>query len=522
MAIFNKNYALTAENIDIFAKELSSFILEKKLDKRVAVKTRLTAELVLLDWLEKLPKESCFEVEVKKFWGRFHVILKAKGKQLGDVLSQNSDDDFHKAMLVNLETVYTQSYGDGYNIFDIKLPRPQLGGMGKVLLASVAAIIIGQLMLFLLPQDTLLMFNDKLIKPFFGTVMRVLGATATFMIFTSIVVSVSCMQSINVLKTIGRDLFMQHFKLLNLFAAISLVFCIGFFNVLSFDGGLNGAVFLQIYNMLLNIVPNDFITPFVQGNTLQIVFMALVSGIVILILDSEVVQLKNIAIQLNRFFQFILISICELMPLIIFLSILQLVITNSVMLALQAWKLIFAEAVLTAIVWLVYMWQVKCSSGKAIGQVIKDFVPLTLFALSTCSTIACLKTSEELLLKKYNIKKSLVDFCLPMGLILSKPGFAVDFIVLVFGYSEMCGHQVNIGQALTLFLTSAVFALAVPPVPGGMIAFLNVLFTQYNVPAEMLCIAIAANFVFDMLQSVIHVIGNPAEIVVLDKRLNKE
>ena len=67
MTIFNKNYALTAENIDIFAKELSSFILEKKLDKRVAVKTRLTAELVLLDWLEKLPKESCFEV-IAGFW----------------------------------------------------------------------------------------------------------------------------------------------------------------------------------------------------------------------------------------------------------------------------------------------------------------------------------------------------------------------------------------------------------------------------------------------------------------------
>ena len=78
--------------------------------------------------------------------------------------------------------------------------------------------------------------------------------------------------------------------------------------------------------------------------------------------------------------------------------------------------------------------------------------------------------------------------------------------------------MVNICQALTLLLTSAIFALAVPPVPGGMIAFLNVLFAQYNIPAEMLCIAIAANFIFDILQTVAHAIGNVAEVVVLDKK----
>ena len=222
-----------------------------------------------------------------------------------------------------------------------------------------------------------------------------------------------------------------------------MIFCIVFFSVLRVDGGVDGNLFFEIYNVLLGIVPGDFITPFVKGNTLQIVFMAFVSGVVILILDNEVHALKEIAIKLNRFFQFMLISICELMPLIIFLSFLHLVITNSIMLAADAWRVILAEAIITAGVILFYFWQVSRSTEESLLQIIKTFIPLSVLAITTSSSIARLKLAEELLLKRFHLPKSLVDFGLPMGLVLSKPGIAVHFFILVFGFSEMCGHEVS-------------------------------------------------------------------------------
>ena len=121
--------------------------------------------------------------------------------------TNGEDGGFHKAMLVNMETAYAQGYADGWNIFDIKLPRPQLGSVGKVLLALVSAIAAGQLMMLLLSPETLAVVNEKLETPAFSCIMKALGAAATYMIFTSIVVSVSCMQNLNALKTIGRDLF---------------------------------------------------------------------------------------------------------------------------------------------------------------------------------------------------------------------------------------------------------------------------------------------------------------------------
>lgn len=74
-----------------------------------------------------------------------------------------------------------------------------------------------------------------------------------------------------------------------------------------------------------------------------------------------------------------------------------------------------------------------------------------------------------------------------------------------------------------MLLTSAVFAIALPPVPGGMIALLNVLFNQYGIPVEMLCIAIATNFIFDVLQTPPHIMGKVAQNIVLNSKLkNKE
>ena len=80
------------------------------------------------------------------------------------------------------------------------------------------------------------------------------------------------------------------------------------------EAGKDGFYKAMLVNLeTLDIVPGDFITPFVKGNTLQIVFMAVVSGVVILSLDSEVSGLREAAVKLNRFCQFILVSICELM-----------------------------------------------------------------------------------------------------------------------------------------------------------------------------------------------------------------
>lgn len=517
----NQTYSLSAENIDAFSEELFRYIIEKKLDRRVALKARLTAETVLSRWLSLLPDGSAFSVETRHILSRTHILLKAKGAALGSVL-ETDDDEFYQSMLVNMEAAYTQRYADGYNIFDIKLPRPQLGSIGKVLAAIACAVLLGELMRLIFPQNALDLINKGIISPAFDAMMRMLGATASFMIFTSIVVSISCVQNICTLRTMGLNLFLQHFKLMNLFVLMTAGFCIVCFPVMNISGGIDTSVFLEVYDMLLDIIPGNFISPFLDGNTLQIVFLAVVFGVVVLILDSEVTPVKAAAASLNRVFQTIMMGVCEFMPFIIFLSFLQIVMTDSLLLALGAWRVVAAEAVLTVVIWFIYLWQVKRCSEYSFVQVIRDFIPLTILAFTSSSTVACLKHEEELLRSKYHVERSTLDFGLPVGLVLSKPGYAITFIILVYGLSAACGQTVSLGQTLTLILTSAILSLAIPPITGGMVAFLAVLFAQYGLPVEMLCIIIAINFIFDMLQSISHSVGNAAQIVVLDHNIKNK
>ena len=89
-------------------------------------------------------------------------------------------------------------------------------------------------------------------------------------------------------------------------APISLVFAIVIgtiaFRVVEFGGGMDFSVLKTIFQMLVGIVPGSLLQPFIDGNTLQIIFLALTSGIIILILDQQAKGVISFVNELSTIF----------------------------------------------------------------------------------------------------------------------------------------------------------------------------------------------------------------------------
>lgn len=72
----------------------------------------------------------------------------------------------------------------------------------------------------------------------------------------------------------------SYFTLL-IFAVLTPFFPIVKAGTTGFDGG-------EIYTMLLDIVPDSVISPFINGNTMQVIFLSICIGIAMLVLNLKV------------------------------------------------------------------------------------------------------------------------------------------------------------------------------------------------------------------------------------------
>ena len=78
--------------------------------------------------------------------------------------------------------------------------------------------------------------------------------------------------------------------------------------------------FSTIYQIILDIVPSDIISPFLNGNTLQIIFLGAAVGIALLILGDRAAAVRTFIEQTNEVVQFLMEAIGDLIPLFVFFS----------------------------------------------------------------------------------------------------------------------------------------------------------------------------------------------------------
>ncbi len=84
------------------------------------------------------------------------------------------------------------------------------------------------------------------------------------------------------------------------------------------SGGAALSGFSTIYQIILDIVPSDIISPFLNGNTLQIIFLGAAVGIALLILGDRAAAVRTFIEQTNEVVQFLMEAIGDLIPLFVF------------------------------------------------------------------------------------------------------------------------------------------------------------------------------------------------------------
>ena len=96
-----------------------------------------------------------------------------------------------------------------------------------------------------------------------------------------------------------------------------------------FGGTAKGATSFQIsefYMLILGFIPRNIFEPFISGNTQQIIILAIAGGIILLYLGDRASHLLTFSEQATVAFQTIMVFASALIPVMVFLSIVDVIL----------------------------------------------------------------------------------------------------------------------------------------------------------------------------------------------------
>lgn len=274
---------------------------------------------------------------------------------------------------------------------------------------------------------------------------------------------------------------------------------------------------LNIVDFLVNMVPKNPFKAIADGDFLQIVFFAILTGVFLSQIHTE--RTKAVIGFFDGLSGAMILMVEKVMliaPYAVFtlisatvaefgFSILQTLLLYSVTVVLGLTILTFAE----------YPLLLKIFTKVNIVKFFRVQRPVIAVAFSTSSSAATLPVTMDICEKKLGVPNKIASFVLPLGTTVNMDGTALYQAVAAMFIAQVYGFDLSITQQLTIVLTAALAAIGTAPVPGVGLIMLIIVLKSVGVPEEGIALIIGVDRLLDMCRTVPNVIADSLACVVI-------
>ena len=504
--------SLDNRDIELAIQTIRSFYAAQRVEARTVLRTTLSAEEVLLKYRERFGAEASVTLQCAKHMGRAQVEIAVAGEPF-DPFDETEEDSVLHGLLVNagLEPVWAYRRGGNRVVFSAQGKR-RLSSLAQIVLALLGGLGLGFAAAFL-PNGTGLALSQKLLAPISSAIMGFLSAAAMLLIFLSVASGICSMGDISTFNRIGKKLITRLLVMLLPATAVAAVFLLPFFRIGTL--GASAPELSAYFEMLLGIIPNNLVDPFLTGNTLQIIFLAACLSAALLVLGIKASGVTELVTQANLAVQTVVISVTRLLPVVVFCSMYSLVVSGTFFSAGAATKLLLLNTVGAVLLMLLDLLRVSVSQRIRPSLFLKKLMPAMTISFATASSAAALSTALETTEKKLGVDRQLADVGVPLGPVMFKPHISIFFPVSILCLAEIYGVEMTLSQFVTLMLTSLFVSVAIPPVPGSTVSCLVLMFAQFGIPAEAVAIVVALDAINDRVNTTAKLFFLEVELVEL-------
>lgn len=390
----------------------------------------------------------------------------------------------------------------------------------RIFIGLFVGLVIGSMIQYLFSGVTFLNHNVVgVAQGLGGMFVSLIKLMVVPLVFISIVTGICELRDIASLGRLGSKTFGLYIvnTMLSIAAAIGvgLIFQPGL--GASLPNGATSAVKLattetpDIGAMLINIVPSNPVAAFASGDMLQIIFMAIITGMAIQAMGSAAAPAVRTFKVANEVMMKLVGLVMSLAPYGVFALMISLGATlEGATLMSVAGYVGLVVLVLTFWILVAYpvaVWVLTGVKPKVFRQATREQL---LFALSTASSNATIPVTMRTLTDKLGVSKAIAGFGVPLGATINMSGSAIYITLAAMFAANISGTPIPMGDLFTVGVTVLLMSVGVGGVPGGAVVMAGVLLHQMGLPIEAMAIVMAVDRINDMFCTASNVVGDTA------------
>lgn len=263
----------------------------------------------------------------------------------------------------------------------------------------------------------------------------------------------------------------------------------------------------NMVDLLLNIVPTNPFKAFTEGKMLQIIFFAIIAGVVINYISEDrrrtllnffegvtdlSIEFVHLIMKLAPYGVFALIAyVISKYGSEVILTLISYFLTTIIALVIHVF--LFNSAV------------IKIFTQIKLSDFWKGIYPAILVAFSTSSSSATLPVTMECAEKNLKIKPQIASFVLPLGSTINMDGTAIFQGVSAVFIATLYGIDLTLGDQLTILLTATLASIGTAGAPQVGIIMLTLVLQSIGIPLEGIALILGVERFLDMARTTVNI-----------------
>ena len=514
---------------------VGSTLRELGIKPNLTQKTELLSEETIVMFIRHAPEDAVLQVQIRRLLGDVSVNLSMRGEEFdpysGPAESEAgpdadpSEDAIRAVLLRSHGEKYKYSHKNHVNSVRILTGQSEQSATAVTIAALVLGLLVGLLVKFALPASLADGLSLYLLDPIQTMFMNALKIVVAPVVFFSIVTCLSQFKNLSEFGKLGS-------KILGLFlltTVLSVLLGIGVFMLFrpgvpgfALSGGIEAAavavdtnVDTGLLHMIVNIVPSNFLAPFLESDTLQLIFLAILCGVAVSAIGQYSSLLKGLFEACNSLFLTITAMITRFMPLVVFASVALMVINlggSSLLAVLSGSGVLLLSLVgILAVYGLMILFMTRLNPLTFFQKNREGM--LTSFLLSSSS--AAMPVNMRICTDKLGISPKVANFSIPLGAILNKDGTTLFLVVLALFLARAYGVEPSFSALVSMGISVILLSLGAPSVPGASFVCMGIVLQGLNVPIEALGLIIAVSPILDMFCTLANTTGDVASALIV-------
>lgn len=358
-------------------------------------------------------------------------------------------------------------------------------------------------------------------KPVGDIFLRLIKMVILPLIFFSLVAGITSMTDPSSLGRVGVKAVVIFFATTILAVVFGLVMALilkpGVGVPISFGGGENvKPTSFDLIEFIVKFVPDNVVSSFVAGDTLQVVFFAIFTGITLNKMGALVAPVKEFFSLGSQIVLRMIGMVIQLSPYGAFALTAWVVGTQGMEVMLSLSKLVMAVTIAMACQYLIFGVLIYLSCGISPIPFYKKSLEYQVLALSTSSSKATLGTTMEVCRSRLGISESSTSFVLPLGAAINMDGLAINLSLSAVFFAQMMGVSLSYTDYMIIIVTATVGSIGGAGIPGASLIMLPMVLAAVNLPIEGVALLAGVDRILDMLRTTINITGDATITLIVD------